>query len=214
LLLKPKGSHALPISVNWAFDMRRVRTGILISGRGTNMAALIEATKAPDYPAEIVLVISNVEGAGGLAVAESNGIKVLTIKHRDFATREAFEAVLDIALTGAGVELICLAGFMRILSGSFIERWQGHLLNIHPSLLPQFRGLHTHEQALSAGVKTHGCTVHYVVPELDAGPSIAQSTVPVFDGDTADTLASRVLAEEIKLYPSSLAKIAKSLSAL
>ena len=194
--------------------MRRVRTGILISGRGTNMAALIEATKAPDYPAEIVLVISNVEGAGGLAVAESNGIKVLTIKHRDFATREAFEAVLDIALTGAGVELICLAGFMRILSGSFIERWQGHLLNIHPSLLPQFRGLHTHEQALSAGVKTHGCTVHYVVPELDAGPSIAQSTVPVFDGDTADTLASRVLAEEIKLYPSSLAKIAKSLSAL
>jgi phosphoribosylglycinamide formyltransferase-1 len=194
--------------------MRRVRTGILISGRGTNMAALIEATKAPDYPAEIVLVISNVEGAGGLAVAESNGIKVLTIKHRDFATREAFEAVLDIALTGAGVELICLAGFMRILSGSFIERWQGHLLNIHPSLLPQFRGLHTHEQALSAGVKTHGCTVHYVVPELDAGPIIAQSTVPVFDGDTADTLASRVLAEEIKLYPSSLAKIAKSLSAL
>jgi len=212
--LKPKGSHALPISVNWAFDMRRVRTGILISGRGTNMAALIEATKAPDYPAEIVLVISNVEGAGGLAVAESNGIKVLTIKHRDFATREAFEAILDIALTGAGVELICLAGFMRILSGSFIERWQGHLLNIHPSLLPQFRGLHTHEQALSAGVKTHGCTVHYVVPELDAGPIIAQSTVPVFDGDTADTLASRVLAEEIKLYPSSLAKIAKSLSAL
>jgi len=194
--------------------MRRVRTGILISGRGTNMAALIEATKAPDYPAEIVLVISNVEGAGGLAVAESNGIKVLTIKHRDFATREAFEAVLDIALTGAGVELICLAGFMRILSGSFIERWQGHLLNIHPSLLPQFRGLHTHEQALSAGVKTHGCTVHHVVPELDAGPIIAQSTVPVFDGDTADTLASRVLAEEIKLYPSSLAKIAKSLSAL
>jgi len=194
--------------------MRRVRTGILISGRGTNMAALIEATKAPDYPAEIVLVISNVEGAGGLAVAESNGIKVLTIKHRDFATREAFEAVLDISLTGAGVELICLAGFMRILSGSFIERWQGHLLNIHPSLLPQFRGLHTHEQALSAGVKTHGCTVHYVVPELDAGPIIAQSTVPVFDGDTADTLASRVLAEEIKLYPSSLAKIAKSLSAL
>ena len=212
--MKPKGSHALPISVNWAFDMRRVRTGILISGRGTNMAALIEATKAPDYPAEIVLVISNVEGAGGLAVAESNGIKVLTIKHRDFATREAFEAILDIALTGAGVELICLAGFMRILSGSFIERWQGHLLNIHPSLLPQFRGLHTHEQALSAGVKTHGCTVHYVVPELDAGPIIAQSTVPVFDGDTADTLASRVLAEEIKLYPSSLAKIAKSLSAL
>jgi phosphoribosylglycinamide formyltransferase-1 len=194
--------------------MRRVRTGILISGRGTNMAALIEATKAPDYPAEIVLVISNVEGAGGLAVAESNGIKVLTIKHRDFATREAFEAILDIALTGAGVELICLAGFMRILSGSFIERWQGHLLNIHPSLLPQFRGLHTHEQALSAGVKTHGCTVHYVVPELDAGPIIAQSTVPVFDGDTADTLASRVLAEEIKLYPISLAKIAKSLSAL
>lgn len=212
--MKPKGSHALPISVNWAFDMRRVRTGILISGRGTNMAALIEATKAPDYPAEIVLVISNVEGAGGLAVAESNGIKVLTIKHRDFATREAFEAILDIALTGAGVELICLAGFMRILSGSFIERWQGHLLNIHPSLLPQFRGLHTHEQALSAGVKTHGCTVHYVVPELDAGPIIAQSTVPVFDGDTADTLASRVLAEEIKLYPISLAKIAKSLSAL
>ena len=212
--MKPKGSHALPISVNWAFDMRRVRTGILISGRGTNMAALIEATKAPDYPAEIVLVISNVEGAGGLAVAESNGIKVLTIKHRDFATREAFEAILDIALTGAGVELICLAGFMRILSGSFIERWQGHLLNIHPSVLPQFRGLHTHEQALSAGVKTHGCTVHYVVPELDAGPIIAQSTVPVFDGDTADTLASRVLAEEIKLYPSSLAKIAKSLSAL
>jgi phosphoribosylglycinamide formyltransferase-1 len=202
------------MSANWPFDMHRVRTGILISGRGTNMAALIEAAKAPDYPAEIVLVISNIEGAGGLAVAENKGIKALTIRHRDFATREAFEAELDIALTGSGVELICLAGFMRILSARFIQGWQGRLLNIHPSLLPQFRGLHTHEQALLAGVTTHGCTVHHVVPELDAGPIIAQASVRVLGGDTADSLATRVLAEEIKLYPRALAIIAKSLSAL
>ena len=191
--------------------MKRVRTGILISGRGTNMSALIEAAKASDYPAEIVLVISNIAEAGGLARAAEAGIPTSTISHRDYATREAFEAEIDRVLREAEVELVCLAGFMRVLTAGFISKWQGRLLNIHPSLLPAFRGLHTHEQAIAASATVHGCTVHYVVPELDAGPIIAQASVPVLADDTPESLAARVLAEEVKLYPLALAKTAKSL---
>ncbi len=194
--------------------MKRVRTGILISGRGTNMSALIEAAKASAYPAEIVLVISNIAEAGGLARAAEAGIPTSTISHRDYATREAFEAEIDRVLRGSDVELVCLAGFMRVLTTGFIAKWQGRLLNIHPSLLPAFRGLHTHEQAIAAGATVHGCTVHHVVPELDAGPIIAQASAPVFANDTPDSLAARVLTQEVKLYPLALAKTAKSLRPL
>lgn len=191
--------------------MKRVRTGILISGRGTNMSALIEAAKAQDFPAEIALVISNSADAGGLARAAEAGIQTRTVSHREYATREGFEAEIDRVLREADVELICLAGFMRVLTAGFIAKWQGRLLNIHPSLLPAFRGLHTHEQAIAAGAQIHGCTVHHVVPELDAGPIIAQASVLVLPDDTPDSLAARVLAEEVKLYPLALAKVAKSL---
>ena len=191
--------------------MKRVRTGILISGRGTNMSALIEAAKAQDFPAEIALVISNIADAGGLARAAEAGIQTRTVSHREYATREGFEAEIDRVLREADVELVCLAGFMRVLTADFIAKWQGRLLNIHPSLLPAFRGLHTHEQAIAAGASVHGCTVHHVVPELDAGPIIAQASVLVLPDDTPDSLAARVLAEEVKLYPLALAKVAKSL---
>ena len=191
--------------------MKRVRTGILISGRGTNMSALIEAAKAQDFPAEIALVISNIADAGGLARAAEAGIQTRTVSHREYATREGFEAEIDRVLREADVELVCLAGFMRVLTADFIAKWQGRLLNIHPSLLPAFRGLHTHEQAIAAGAQIHGCTVHHVVPELDAGPIIAQASVLVLPDDTPDSLAARVLAEEVKLYPLALAKVAKSL---
>ena len=191
--------------------MKRVRTGILISGRGTNMSALIEAAKAQDFPAEIALVISNIADAGGLARAAEAGIQTRTVSHREYATREGFEAEIDRVLREADVELVCLAGFIRVLTADFIAKWQGRLLNIHPSLLPAFRGLHTHEQAIAAGAQIHGCTVHHVVPELDAGPIIAQASVPVLANDTPDSLAARVLAEEVKLYPLALAKVAKSL---
>ena len=190
--------------------MKRVRTGILISGRGTNMSALIEAAKAQDFPAEIALVISNIADAGGLARAAEAGIQTRTVSHREYATREGFEAEIDRVLREADVELVCLAGFMRVLTADFIAKWQGRLLNIHPSLLPAFRGLHTHEQAIAAGASVHGCTVHHVVPELDAGPIIAQASVLVLPDDTPDSLAARVLAEEVKLYPLALAKVAKS----
>jgi phosphoribosylglycinamide formyltransferase-1 len=191
--------------------MKRVRTGILISGRGTNMSALIEAAKAQDFPAEIALVISNSADAGGLARAAEAGIQTRKVSHREYATREGFEAEIDHVLREADVELVCLAGFMRVLTAGFIAKWQGRLLNIHPSLLPAFRGLHTHEQAIAAGAQIHGCTVHHVVPELDAGPIIAQASVLVLPDDTPDSLAARVLAEEVKLYPLALAKVAKSL---
>ncbi len=175
------------------------------------MAAIIEAARDPDYPAEIVLVISNVPDVAGIERARRAGIETLTIDHRDFSSRVAFEAELERALRAANIELICLAGFMRVLTGDFIATWQDRILNIHPSLLPLFRCLHTHEQALAAGVKQHGCTVHFVVVELDAGPIIAQAEVPVYPRDTVDVLSARVLAEENKLYPLALAKVAKSL---
>lgn len=176
------------------------------------MAALIEAAKYPDYPAEIVLVISNDADAGGLARAQALGIETIAIPHGAFPTREAFEAEIDRVLREYKIELVCLAGFMRVLTASFIEKWPNRLLNIHPSLLPELKGLHTHERALAEKATRHGCTVHFVVPELDAGPIIDQATVPILHHDTADTLAARVLEQEIKLYPKALAEIAHQMA--
>ena len=182
---------------------------MLISGRGSNMVALAEAAQAPDYPAEIALVISNRPDAGGLARAQALGIPVATIDHRPFGTdREAFERALDQRLRIDQIELVALAGFMRILTPWFVARWEGRMLNIHPSLLPAFRGVDTHRRALEAGVAEHGCSVHFVVPELDAGPVVAQARVPVLPDDDEDSLAARVLAQELTLYPAALAAVA------
>jgi formyltetrahydrofolate-dependent phosphoribosylglycinamide formyltransferase len=187
----------------------RKRVAILISGRGSNMAALIEATRAPGYPAEIVGVFSNVADAPGLAVAAAQGIPTAARPHRDYADKPAFEAAMDEVLAGWRADIVCLAGFMRLLSPAFCTRWAGRLINIHPSLLPRHTGLHTHAQALADGVTEHGCTVHFVTPGMDEGPVIAQARVPVLPGDTADTLAARVLVEEHKLYPRALAMLAR-----
>ncbi|MGA0593791.1 phosphoribosylglycinamide formyltransferase [Enterovirga sp. CN4-39] len=184
------------------------RVGVLISGRGSNMASLIEAAQAPDYPAEIALVVSNRPGAGGLARAEAAGIRTATVDHKLFPDRASFDEAVGQAFVQAGVDLICLAGFMRILSDGFVEQWTGRMLNIHPSLLPLFKGLRPHRQALDAGVCIHGCSVHFVVPELDSGPIVAQAAVPVLPGDTEDGLAARVLAEEHRLYPLGLELVA------
>jgi len=192
--------------------MRRIRTAILISGRGTNMVALIEAAKHPDYPAEIVLVVSNDANAGGLARAQALGVETIAIPHGAFPTREAFETEIDRVLREYKVELVCLAGFMRVLTASFIEKWPNRLLNIHPSLLPELKGLHTHERALAEKATRHGCTVHFVVPELDAGPMIDQAAVPILADDTVERLAQRVLEQEIKLYPKALAQIARQMA--
>ena len=186
----------------------RVKTAVLISGRGSNMRALVEAAQARDYPAEIALVFSNVPGAEGLCVAQSFGVPTAALSHRDFGTREAFERALDARLADRGIELICLGGFMRLLSPWFVDRWAGRMINVHPSLLPCFRGLETHARALDAGVRIHGCTVHYVVSELDAGPIVAQAAVPVLSDDTPKTLAARVLAQEHRLYPMALRLVA------
>ncbi|HEY4941180.1 MAG TPA: phosphoribosylglycinamide formyltransferase [Rhizomicrobium sp.] len=189
--------------------MKKVRIAILISGRGSNMAALIEACREPEFPAQIALVFSNVETAEGLKIAAAAGIATRVISHKVFASREEFDAAIDAALTAAKIELICEAGFMRIHSDGFVRRWQGRMLNIHPSLLPAFKGLRVQQQAIDAGVKISGCTVHFMVPELDSGPIIAQAAVPVLDGDTAETLAARILLEEHKLYPAALKLVAE-----
>ena len=183
------------------------KVGVLISGRGSNLKSLIEACADANYPAEIVLVISNVAGAGGLAYAANAGVPTKVIPHKTFASRDAFDAAIDAALREAGVEIVCEAGFMRIHSAGFVRQWEGRMINIHPSLLPAFKGTHVHEQAIAAGVKTSGCTVHFVAAEVDSGPIIAQSAVPVFDGDTPGTLAARVLEEEHKLYPLALKRV-------
>lgn len=172
------------------------------------MAALVEAARAPGFPAKIVLVLSNRPDASGLAVAQAAGIPTGCVDHQAFSERLRFEQALDAELRAADVDLVCLAGFMRVLTPWFIERWDGRLLNIHPSLLPSFRGLHTHERALRDGVTLHGCSVHFVVPELDAGPIVAQAAVPVLRGDTPDSLAARVLSAEHRLYPAVLAWVA------
>jgi len=183
------------------------KVGVLISGRGSNLKSLIEASADANYPAEIVLVISNVAEAGGLAHAANAGIPTKVIPHKPFASREAFDAAIDAALREAGVEIVCEAGFMRIHSEGFVRQWEGRMINIHPSLLPAFKGTHVHEQALAAGVKMSGCTVHFVAAEVDSGPIIAQSVVPVHDGETPETLAARVLEEEHKLYPLALKRV-------
>jgi phosphoribosylglycinamide formyltransferase-1 len=186
----------------------KVRVAVLISGRGSNMVALAEAARDPDYPAEIVLVVANDPEAEGLARAAALGLPTRAIDHRGFADRASFDAALDTALRESGARLICLAGFMRILTPGFVEAWAGRMLNIHPSLLPLFKGTRTHMQALSAGVRLHGCTVHFVVPELDAGPIVAQAAVPVREGDDPDSLAARVIVQERRLYPMALALVA------
>jgi phosphoribosylglycinamide formyltransferase 1 len=187
---------------------RKRRVAVLISGRGSNMASLIEAAKAPDYPAEIALVISNRLDAEGLARAAAAGVAIAVVGHKTYPEREAFERALDEELLAHGVELLCFAGFMRILTPWFINRWTGRMLNVHPSLLPLFTGLHTHRRALEAGMRIHGCTVHFVTPELDAGPIIAQAAVPVLPGDTDATLAARVLRQEHVIYPLGLKLVA------
>jgi phosphoribosylglycinamide formyltransferase 1 len=181
--------------------MAKLKTGILISGRGSNMAALIEAAKAPDYPAEIACVVSNVAGAGGVATARAAGIETAEIPHRSFPDREAFDRAVSAEFEKRGVELVVLAGFMRIFSPWFPRQWAGRIINIHPSLLPAFKGTRVQQQALDAGVRLSGCTVHFVIPDLDSGPIIAQAAVPVLAGDTADTLAARILRQEHRLYP-------------
>lgn len=189
--------------------MARLRVGVLASGRGSNLAALIKAASDPAYPAEIALVIVNIAGTQALARAEAAGIPTRLIEHRTFATRAAFDAALDSTLREAGVEFVCLAGFMRLLTPWFVGQWQGRMLNIHPALLPAFKGLHTHERALAAGAKTHGATVHFVSPEMDSGPIIAQAEVPVLPGDTPETLAARVLEAEHRIYPQALRQVAE-----
>jgi phosphoribosylglycinamide formyltransferase-1 len=189
--------------------MARKRVAILISGRGANMSALIAAAKKPDYPAEIALVLSNRPEAGGLRRASAEGIATVVVDHTDFGKdREAFERAVQAHLETHSIDLVCLAGFMRLFAPSFVSRWSGRMINIHPALLPSFRGLHTHERALEAGVKIHGATVHFVVPEVDSGPIVAQAAVPVLDDDTPDTLAARVLAAELRLYPLALGLVA------
>lgn len=186
----------------------RTRIAILISGRGSNMVSLIEAAQAPDYPAEIGLVASNRPDAPGLARAAEAGLATAAVDHRAFSDRAAFERALDAELRRHGVELLVLAGFMRVLTPWFVEAWAGRMINIHPSLLPLFRGTHTHAQALAAGVRVHGCTVHFVVPELDAGPIVAQAAVPVLPEDDEDSLSARVLVQEHRIYPAALALVA------
>lgn len=189
--------------------MAKRRVAILISGRGSNMTALIEAAKAEDFPAEIVLVMSNIAGAGGLAKAAESGIKTATIESKPFGKdREAFERKLHETLVAHNIELVCLAGFLRLLTSRFVTQWDGRMLNIHPALLPSYRGLHTHERALADGVKIHGATVHFVVPEMDSGPIVMQGAVAVLDDDTPDALAARVLAVEHQIYPDALRLVA------
>jgi phosphoribosylglycinamide formyltransferase-1 len=190
--------------------MIRKRVAILISGRGSNMTALIGAAKAPDYPAEIALVVSNVPDAPGLARAREAGIATHVVDHKGFGNdREAFDRQLDAALRAHRTDIVCLAGFMRVLSPWFVERWNGRLINIHPSLLPAFKGLHTHERAIAAGATQHGATVHLVVPELDSGPIIERASVPVLPGDTPEQLAARVLEVEHRIYPLALKRLAE-----
>lgn len=184
------------------------RVGILISGRGSNMSALIEAAKTPDYPAEIVGVLSNRAAAPGLAIAAAEGIATASLAQSKFPSRDMFEDVMTQMLESWDVDIVCLAGFMRILGEDFAARWAGRMINIHPSLLPLYKGLHTHERVLADGAAIHGCTVHFVTPGLDEGAPILQAEVPVLPGDTPDTLAARVLVEEHRIYPEALRLLA------
>lgn len=187
----------------------RKKVGVLVSGRGSNLQALIDACSDSTYPAEIVLVISNVADVFALERAAKAGIPTRVIPHKGFASREDFDTEMDKALRSAGVEIVCLAGFMRLLSARFVESWRNRMINIHPSLLPSFKGLHTHQRAIEAGVKLHGCTVHLVTPDLDDGPILVQAAVPVLAGDDEDSLAARVLEQEHKAYPLALRLLAE-----
>ncbi len=187
----------------------RRRTAVLISGRGSNLEALVRAAAEPGFPAAISLVLSNRPAAPGLAFARAAGVAAATIDHRPYGPdRVAHEQAIDQALLAAGVELVCLAGYLRLLTPYLVGRWAGRMLNIHPSLLPAFPGLHTHERALATGARLHGCTVHLVTERMDEGPILAQAAVPVLAGDTAATLAARVLVQEHRIYPMALAAAA------
>lgn len=187
---------------------RRKRTAVLISGRGSNMMALVERARAQNFPAEIVLVIANRPEAPGLAFAEANGVAAAAIDHKIYPGREEFERSMQVLLELHRIEIVCLAGFMRLLTPWFISQWRGRMLNIHPALLPAYRGLHTHERALADGVKIHGCTAHLVVAAMDAGPIVAQAALAVLDDDTPETLAARVLEQEHLIYPAALERLA------
>jgi phosphoribosylglycinamide formyltransferase-1 len=190
--------------------MDRKRVAVLISGRGSNMAALIEAAKDKNYPADIALVLSNRPDAGGLLVARAATVSTEVVDHIAFRNdRDAFEGAMQAVLEKYSIDIVCLAGFMRLLTGSFVERWQGRMLNIHPALLPAFKGLDTHKRALEAGVSVHGATVHLVAPEMDSGPIIAQHAVDVLPGDTEEILAARVLEVEHRIYPLALKLLAE-----
>ncbi len=189
--------------------IKKLKVGVLISGRGSNLQALIDACAEPDFPAEIVLVISNVAEAQGLARARRARIATQIIPHKNYVSREEFDAALDAALKKADVKFICLAGFMRLLGDKFVRAWQGRIANIHPSLLPAFKGVRVHEQVLEAGVPVSGCTVHFVTPELDAGPTILAAEVPVHPGDTVEALSQRVLKQEHVVYPMALRMVAE-----
>jgi phosphoribosylglycinamide formyltransferase-1 len=191
----------------------RVKVGVLISGRGSNMAALIDAARAKNYPAEIALVASNKADAPGLEKARAAGVEAISMSARAFSDQDAFEAAIDCELRRRDIKIVCLAGYMRILGAAFVERWRGRILNIHPSLLPAYKGLHTHERALADGVKQHGCSVHLVTPELDDGPVLIQARIPVLPDDDAAALAARVLVEEHRIYPEALARLARELQA-
>jgi len=187
----------------------KLKLGVLISGRGSNLQSLIDASANPDYPAEIALVISNVPDAKGLARCRQPNIATAVIDHKDFDDRGSFEEELDKTLRAQGVDLVCLAGFMRLLTDAFVKRWRDRLINIHPSLLPAFKGLNVHERAVEAGVRFAGCTVHYVRPAMDDGPIIVQAAVPVHPDDDADTLAARILGQEHRIYPLAVGLIAE-----
>jgi formyltetrahydrofolate-dependent phosphoribosylglycinamide formyltransferase len=193
--------------------MRTARVAVLISGRGSNMQALIAAARNEDYPAKIALVIANQRDAGGLEIAAASGIEALALDHRPYGKdREAHERVIDAALRDREIEIVALAGYMRVLTPFLVRSWSGRMINIHPSLLPKYPGLHTHERAIAAGDAEAGCTVHLVTEGVDEGPILGQARVPILPGDTADALAARVLAEEHRLYPKCLADLARTLT--
>jgi phosphoribosylglycinamide formyltransferase-1 len=189
--------------------MDKKKAGVLISGNGSNLQALIDACAKPDFPAEIAVVISNKENAYGLNRAREHGIPAHVIDHKDYPTRGAFDDMLTQMLTRHLVDYVCLAGFMRLLTADFVERWRDRLINIHPSLLPAFKGVHVHEQVLASGVKFTGCTVHFVRPDVDSGPIIAQAAVPVLSDDSVETLAARVLEQEHLIYAQALGWLAE-----
>ncbi len=189
--------------------MSRLKIAVMISGRGSNLRALMDACAEPGFPAEIVLVLSNNPDAGGLRHAREAGLTAKVVNHRDYADKPTFERTMEAELVQSGAELVCLAGFMRLLTPEFVDRWRDRLINIHPSLLPAFKGLDTNQRALDAGTRISGCTVHFVRADMDDGPIILQAAVPVLEGDDSDVLAARVLAAEHRCYPAALRLIAE-----